>query len=126
MKHIKLTVFLITGLCACSTSPNASEIKVKDSSVSITLSSEEKKDLKGVWWPADDKEAPCASFEINDSTIYYPDQEEKSDFKYAIKEDSLIVYFEGFTSASKIEKVNKDTLELITNGEKQTFIKAEK
>jgi len=124
MKHITLTVFLITGLCACSTSPNASD--TKGSRVSKTSSFDEKKVLKGVWWPADNKEAPCASFEIKDSTIYYPDQEEKSDFKYAIKEDSLIVYFEGFTPASKIEKVNKDTLELITNGEKQTFIKAEK
>lgn len=81
--------------------------------------------LLGIWWDANEKDSPHASFEINDSTVYYPDQEGKSKYKFQIKQDSLIFDLDGYISTSKIEKVTKDTLVLITYGEKQTFIKTE-
>ena len=81
--------------------------------------------LIGVWWNADEKNAPTASFQINDSTIYYPDQEGKSEYNYQIKQDSLIIDLDGYVLTSKIEKLTKNTLVLITNGEKHTFIKTE-
>lgn len=81
-------------------------------------------ELKGIWWNAIEEDAPSASFKINDSTIYYPDQDEgQSVFRYQLKQDSLIVYFDGSTSISKIAKTKNDTLELVTNGEKQTFLR---
>lgn len=128
MKTIKLTLLVILGLTSCS--PNHSN-KTKDSNDSIhsttikkqTTKVYEKSLLLGIWWDADEKDAPCASFEIKDSTIFYPDQEQQSEFKYQIKQDSMIVNMDGYISTSKIEKVTKDTLVLITYGEKQTFIK---
>ena len=128
MKTIKLTLLVILGLTSCSS--NHSD-KTKDSNDSIhsttikkqTTKVYEKSLLLGIWWDADEKDAPTASFEINDSTIFYPDQEDQSEFRYHIKQDSIIINLDGYTSVSKIERVTKDTLELITDGEKQTFIK---
>ncbi|MFA5971986.1 MAG: hypothetical protein WC780_06515 [Lentimicrobiaceae bacterium] len=84
------------------------------------------KELIGIWWNASDKEAPTASFQINENTIYYPDQEEQSEFKYQIEQDSLFIFFNGFVSSSKIIKLRNDSLELITDGEKTLYVKKEK
>ena len=84
------------------------------------------KELIGVWWNASEKDAPTASFDIKENTIYYPDQEAQSEFKYQIEQDSLIIYFDGFVSSSKINKLRNDSLELITNGEKTLYVKKEK
>ena len=72
------------------------------------------KGLIGVWWSASEKDAPSASFQIKENTIYYPDQEGQSEFKYQIEQDSLIIYFNGFVSSSKISKLRNDSLELIS------------
>jgi hypothetical protein len=82
-------------------------------------------DLIGVWWDANDKEAPSATFMITDSTIFYPDQEGQSYFKYQIKNDSMSIYFNEYQSISKIEKLTMDTLILITNGNKITLYKGQ-
>ena len=84
------------------------------------------KELIGVWWNANEKDAPTASFDIKENTIYYPDQEMQSEFKYQIEQDSLIIYFDGFVSSSKINKLRNDSLELITHGEKTLYVKKEK
>jgi len=81
------------------------------------------KELIGVWWNAGEKDAPTASFEIKENTIFYPDQEEQSEFKYQIEQDSLIIYFNGFISSSKISKLRNDSLELITDEEKTLYVK---
>lgn len=127
MKIITLTLIIIFGLTACSAT-HGDKAKESDDLILTTtkkqaLKANEKSLILGVWWAADEKDEPTASFQINDSTIYYPDQEGKSEYKYQIKQDSLIVDLDGYFSTSKIEKVTKDTLELITDGEKQTFIK---
>lgn len=130
MKTITLILIITLGLTACSTTHSD---KTKDSNDSIPKSTtkiqamnvDEKSLLLGVWWNADEKDAPTASFQINDSTIYYPDQERKSEYNYLIKQDSLIIDLDGYILISKIEKVTKDTLILITKGKKSTFIKTE-
>ena len=129
MKIITLTLIIIFGLTACSATHGDKTKKSNDSILTTTKTQavkvNEKSLILGVWWNADEKDAPTASFQINDSTIYYPDQEGKSEYKYQIKQDSLIIDLDGYISTSKIEKVTKDTLVLITYGEKQTFIKTE-
>lgn len=129
MKIITLTLIIIFGLTACSATHGDKTKESNDSILTTTkkqaLKANEKSLILGVWWAADEKDAPTASFQINDSTIYYPDQEGKSEYKYQIKQDSLIVDLDGYISTSKIEKVTKDTLVLITDGEKQIFIKTE-
>ncbi|MFZ4726856.1 MAG: hypothetical protein ACOYMD_15590 [Paludibacter sp.] len=84
------------------------------------------KELIGVWWNASEKDAPTASFQVKENTIYYPDREEQSEFKYQIEKDSLIIFFNGFVSSSKISKLRNDSLELITDEEKTLYIKKEK
>ncbi len=84
------------------------------------------KELIGVWWNPSEKDSPTASFQIKENTIYYPDREEQSEFKYQIEQDSLIIYFNGFVSSSKISKLRNDSLELITDGERSLYIKKEK
>lgn len=125
MKTIKLSLLIALFLSACSTKNSDNSKGFNDSIQFETTNNKtnEKSLLLGVWWDADEKDAPTASFEINDSTIFYPDQEEQSEFKYQIQQDSLIVNFDNYVSASKIEKLTKDTLVLITEGAKQTFIK---
>ena len=128
MRIFILTLIITFGLAACSSSHREKTKESKDSILTKNKQVEkahEKSLLLGIWWNADEKDAPTASFEINDSTIYYPDQEGKSEYKYQIKQDSLILDLDGYISTSKIEKVTKDTLVLITDGEKQTFIKTE-
>jgi len=130
MRIITLTLIIIFGLTACS--PTRID-KTKESNDSIlktttkiqSIKVNEESSLLGVWWNADEKNAPTASFQINDSTIYYPDQEGKSEYNYQIKQDSLVIDLDGYVLTSKIEKVTKDTLVLITDGEKHTFIKTE-
>jgi len=129
MRIITLTLIIIFGLTACSATHGDKTKESNDSILTTTKTQavkvNEKSLILGIWWDADDKDAPHASFAINDSTIYYPDQDEKSEYKYKIKQDSLILDLDGYISTSKIEKVTKDTLVLITDGEKQTFIKTE-
>jgi len=129
MRIFILTLIIAFGLAACSPSHRDKTKESNDSILTTTkkqaLKANEKSLILGVWWAADEKDAPTASFQINDSTIYYPDQEGKSEYKYQIKKDTLIVDLDGYISTSKIEKVTKDTLILITDGEKQTFIKTE-
>lgn len=84
------------------------------------------KELIGIWWDTSEKEASMASFKINENTIHYPDQEEQSEFKYQIEQDSLFIFFNGFVSSSKISKLRNDSLELITDGEKALYVKKEK
>ena len=130
MRIITLTLIIIFGLTACS--PTRSD-KTKESNDWIlktttkiqAIKVSEESLLLGVWWNADEKNAPTASFQIHDSTIYYPDQEGKSEYNYQIKQDSLIIDLDGYVLTSKIEKVTKDTLVLITDREKHTFIKTE-
>jgi len=129
MKIIILTLIIIFGMTACSATHGDKTKESNDSILTTTKTQaakvNEKSLILGVWWNADQKDAPTASFQINDSTIYYPDQEGKSEYKYHIKQDSLIIDLDGYISTSKIEKVTKDTLVLITYGKKQTFIKTE-
>lgn len=129
MRIFILTLIIAFGLATCSLIHSDKTKESNDSILTTTkkqvLKANEKSLILGVWWAADEKDAPTASFQINDSTIYYPDQEEKSQYKYQIKNDSLIVNLDGYISTSKIEKATKDTLVLITDGEKQTYIKIE-
>jgi len=130
MKTITLILIITLGLTACSTTHSDKTNESNDSISKTTtkiqaMNVDEESLLLGVWWNADEKDAPTASFQINDSTIYYPDQEGKSEYNYQIKQDSLIIDLDGYILTSKIEKVTKDTLILITKGEKSTFIKTE-
>lgn len=135
MQNMTLTTFLsLFVLCACSSSPsdqkvktviakNKKEISAQSITTNLTI---DKSKLLGVWWNSNEKDAPHASFAINDSTIFYPDQEGQSEFKYQIKNDSLVIYFEDFVNTSHIDKLTYDLLELTTDGEKSTFKKNEK
>jgi len=124
--------FLI--LCACGSSPSdpksrtditTNEKAISEQNVTTNMTINKSK-LLGVWWNSNEKDAPHASFAINDSTIFYPDQEEQSEFKYRIKGDSLLIYFDGFINTSHIDKLTDNILELTTDGEKSTFKKIEK
>jgi hypothetical protein len=135
MQNTTLTTFLsLFVLCSCSSSSVDQKIKTektknkKDASAqSITTNTTvDKPKILGIWWNSNDKDAPHASFAINDSTIFYPDQEGQSEFKYQIKGDSLVIYFDGFVNSSKIDKLTGDLLELTTDGEKSTFMKSKK
>lgn len=129
MKIIISTLLIVLFLSACSIKNSDKVTETNDLIKTVVLNKQANKInykslLLGVWWNAEEENAPTASFEINDSTIYYPDQEGKSEYKYHIKQDSLIFDLDGYISTSKIEKVTKDTLVLITDGDKQIFIKS--
>ncbi len=66
-------------------------------------------DIKGVWWPTDTS-APTATFAIDDSTVFYPDQEGPSSFRYDLKSDTLVIHFETFSTVSIIDHLRNDTL----------------
>ena len=128
MKKAFIISCFILVLTSCSSRQEKKIAEYSDSST-ITKSrlrtdkAMKENDLIGIWWDANDKGAPSATFMITDSTIIYPDEEAQSDFKYQIKNDSMTIYFEGYKSTSKIEKLTMDTLILITNGEKLTLYK---
>ena len=135
MQNATLTTFLILVLfCSCSSSPADSKSKADTTAREKTTSAQsvpthrtiDKSKLLGVWWNSQEKDAPHASFAINDSTIFYPDQEEQSEFKYEVKGDSLLIYFQDFINSSHIDKLTENTLELTTDGEKSIFRKNEK
>ncbi|MBL0325358.1 MAG: hypothetical protein IPP61_09280 [Cytophagaceae bacterium] len=100
-----------------------SELKTYDhkkTSIKIDSVSDE---IIGLWWDANEKNAPIASFEINKNTILYPDHEEHAEYKYKIKKDSFFIFYEDYISSSKILKIRKDSLELNTNGQISLFVK---
>ena len=121
-------------LCSCGSPPSDQKNRTEITNNGKTIATQnitahttiDKSKLLGAWWNSNDKDAPHASFAINDSTIFYPDQEEQSEFKYQIKGDSLVIYFDGFINTSKIDKLTNDLLELTTDGEKSTFMKSKK
>ena len=121
---IKL-IFVLTGclilLFSCSGQNTNSKNESKQHEISTNKPVA--KELLGIWWNANEKDAPTASFDIKEKTIYYPDQAGLSEFKYKIEKDSLIIYFNGFVSSSKISKLRNDSLELYTNGEKTLYVK---
>jgi len=135
MQNTTLTTFLsLLVLCSCSSSPRDQKDKTEITNNEKGISAQnvttntiiDKSKLLGVWWNSNEKDSPHASFAINDSTIFYPDQEDQSEFKYQIKGDSLVIYFDGFINTSKIDKLTNDLLELTTDGEKSTFMKSKK
>lgn len=95
--------------------------------------------LKGIWW--DSINAPYARFWIKDTTVYFPDQDpDFSEFKYTLVGDSFTIlkpnipviesteigYFNTFadlTEYYKVEKLNKDTLVLSSDGYISILIK---
>ena len=128
MKAFYLIIIFVISLWACSPSHDGKETEIHDTiskvdTKPLTVVADNNPNLKGIWWDANEKDAPTASFVINETTIFYPDQEGNSEYKYVVKHDSMIFYFDSYTSVSKIIKSNNDTLELITDGEKQTFVK---
>ena len=128
MKNIVLLLISFIGITSCTSRHTTGEDESSSStgiSKQVLLSDKAlmNKDVIGVWWDANDKDASCATFMITESTIIYPDQEGKSDYKYKVNNDSLIIYFEGYNSSSKIEKLRNDTLILITDNNKMTFYK---
>jgi hypothetical protein len=123
MRTILVIMILYVGVTSCS-SRQTNEEKENNLIQELNVNKTNKnKDLIGVWWNVNDKDAPTATFMITDSTIVYPDQEGKSDYKYKINNDSLTIYYAGYFSTSKIEKLTKDTLILITDGDKMTLYK---
>ena len=135
MRNATFTTFSsLALLCSCSSSPTdlnskADTVATKNATSAQSVPTNrtiDKSKLLGVWWNSQEKDAPHASFAINDSTIFYPDQEGKSEFKYEIKGDSLIIYFQDYINSSHIDKLTENTLELTTDGEKSLFWKNEK
>lgn len=131
MHNATLTTFLsLVLLSSCSSSSADLNSKADTTATSAqsvpTNGTIDKSKLLGVWWNSQEKDAPHASFAINDSTIFYPDQEEQSEFKYEVKGDSLLIYFQDFINSSHIDKLTGNTLELTTDGEKSIFRKNEK
>jgi len=128
MKAFYLIIISVISLMACSPTHNGKEKAINDTiskvdAKPLTVVANINANMKGIWWDANEKDAPTASFEIKETTIFYPDQEGKSEYKYVVKHDSMIFYFDGYTSISKILKTNKDTLQLLTDGEEQTFVR---
>jgi len=71
----------------------------------------DRSNLKGIWWPTDDS-SPTAAFKIEDSTVYYPDQEGIATYHYDLRGDTLVIRLDGYDSYSIIEKATGDTLVL--------------
>ena len=77
--------------------------------------------LMGIWW---DPEMPQnAAFQVNDSTMYYPDQ--FAEYTYELRDDSLIIHHENGDISSRIVKVTADTLILQTFGKDYAYTRAE-
>ena len=94
MRNATFTTFSsLALLCSCSSSPTDLNSKADTTATKKATSAQsvptnrtiDKSKLLGVWWNSQEKDAPHASFAINDSTIFYPDQEGKSEFKYEIR-----------------------------------------
>ncbi|MDR1516763.1 MAG: hypothetical protein LBS52_01460 [Dysgonamonadaceae bacterium] len=89
--------------------------------LSFSITRNNRKNILGIWWDANDKDAPAAEFAIRDSTIWYENTNEE--YKYQLKKDSLIVFFPDDVLRFKIEKLTKDTLVLKSEYGKGIYIK---
>ncbi len=80
-----------------------------------------KSTLLGIWWSPEMQQS--AAFQIEDSTIYYPD--EFAQYRYVFRNDSLFVFRDESVTISVIARVNADTLVLSTFGHKGIFTRTE-
>ncbi|WP_210466540.1 hypothetical protein [Rufibacter roseolus] len=135
MKNLILPFLSLLFCCGCtSAEENTSETanpliaeEQKPEQNQRTSAPIDKSKLLGIWWDSNDKDAPHAVFQIDDSTVVYPepDDEGQTSFKYQLKGDSLIFEFGEEPLSSKIDKATGDTLELTTSSSKLVLIKAE-
>ena len=134
---------VLVGLIACQTKRTENQEMNPESDLTVSVVKIDTSLLKGIWW--ENKDAPVASFEIKDTTVYYPDQEVAlSEFKYTLIDDSLVIFkpnmpvidlfirgegvetneaFEDLTETYKVEKLTKDTLTLGSKLGVFTYIK---
>ena len=88
--------------------------------ISLTPSID-KSAILGIWWSPEMQQS--AAFQIEDSTIYYPDQ--FAQYKYALHNDSLFVFRDEGVGISVIVRVTADTLVLSAFGHEDIFTRTE-
>lgn len=71
----------------------------------IVQNKKDKSLIIGIWTNG---QTENATFEINKDSILYVENYQK--YSYNIVGDSLIIHFDGFDSASKIDKLSNDSL----------------
>jgi hypothetical protein len=109
---------LVLGIAGCS----GNDANQEQSAGSSPQSTFDRESILGIWWSPDMFQT--AAFQINDSTIYYPDAFAQR--KYELKGDSLFISLEdGFVMRSAVIKVTADTLILSAFGQEQVFTRAE-
>ncbi|MDO1450035.1 hypothetical protein Q0590_27390 [Rhodocytophaga aerolata] len=65
-------------------------------------------ELFGIW--TTDSDGPHADFRLDSNSFYVVDYDANGGMSYILKEDSLIIFFNEFTSKNKLLKVDKDSL----------------
>ncbi|HEX9657741.1 MAG TPA: hypothetical protein VGB89_12610, partial [Bacteroidota bacterium] len=88
--------------------------------ISLTPSID-KSAILGIWWSPEMQQS--AAFQIEDSTIYYPDQ--FAQYTYVLRNDSLFVFRDEGVGISVIVRVTADTLVLSAFGHEDTFTRTE-
>jgi len=106
LKEICLTLSLIT-LLSCKTSNQVDQ--KQDPKIA-------RPDITGIWTSG---ETENATFQIDKDSIFYVDALQR--FEYLIVGDSLIIRFGDNGYKCKIEKVTKDSLVWIKDGNKTVF-----
>ena len=78
--------------------------------------------IRGIWWSPEMYQS--AAFQINDSTIYYPD--DFKEYRYSLSADTILIYRDdGSIFRSVILRATPDTLILVTEGIEEIYTRAE-
>jgi len=78
--------------------------------------------IQGIWWSPEMYQS--AAFQINDSTIYYPD--DFKEYRYSLSADTILIYRDdGSIFRSVILRATPDTLILVTEGIEEIYTRAE-
>lgn len=117
----KFCPLLFILLSACNQKTEGTQTKSLDSINQLIVVDTSK--LKGRWW-SQENQIPHAAFAIEDTVFFYPDLEEQSEFKYHIRQDTLIIYYEGYADTSIIRKVTDDSLVLYSKSMLEIYVKS--
>jgi len=95
---------------ASSKTEKTKKVTIKTDSISINITGNNVKNLRGIWALKGDENA---AFYIKKSVIYYPDHFKS--YKYQINGDSIKIYYDDFNQSFNYNFKGSDTL--ILSGE---------
>jgi len=81
----------------------------------------DKTSILGIWWSPEMEQT--AAFQIEDSTIYYPDQ--FAQYPYDLRHDTILVFREEGVLVSLVVRITPDTLVLSTYGHEAIYTRSE-